>query len=266
MMFSFSTLIGFCAGISLFAFAIVSSTDHHQIFMSLSSLALVLGSTLAASLISYSSGDVLIAMRSMVQTFFHTPTSQKHLRTLVSRFVDWSNLYRQGGISALEQSLNKEESKDEYLCHAMELIGSGYKNHEIRIMLSDAMDATWQRHTLESKVLNTMATYAPGFGMVGTIIGLIIMLDNLNGDMAGLGQGLALALITTLYGVVLANLFFKPAANQVTEKQEALYYRHQLITEGFVMLAEKRDALFIQDRLNAFLKPSVRLQLADEEL
>ncbi len=87
-MFSFSTLIGFCAGIGLFAFAIVSSTDHHQIFMSLSSLALVLGSTLAASLISYSTGDVLIAVRSMMATFFHTPTSQKHLRNLVSRFVD----------------------------------------------------------------------------------------------------------------------------------------------------------------------------------
>jgi chemotaxis protein MotA len=128
------------------------------------------------------------------------------------------------------------------------------------------MDCTWQRQTLESKVLNTMAVYSPGFGMVGTIVGLIIMLDNLNGDMAGLGKGLALALITTLYGVLLANLFFKPAANQVTEKQETMYFRHQLISEGFILMCEKRDALYVQDRLNAFLKPSARAQIVAGEL
>jgi chemotaxis protein MotA len=75
-----------------------------------------------------------------------------------------------------------------------------------------------------------------------------------------------LALITTLYGVVLANIIFKPAANQVTEKQETWYFRDQMIIEGFVLLAEKRDGLYMQDRLNAYLKPSVRYQPIEEEL
>ncbi|MEL7399417.1 MAG: MotA/TolQ/ExbB proton channel family protein [Pseudomonadota bacterium] len=264
-MFSFSTLIGFIAGISLFLFAIVSSTDHHQIFMSLSSFALVLGSTIAASLISYSTKDVLIAVRCMGATFIHAPTSQKHLKTLVARFVEWSSLYRSGGITALENSLSDNERKDDFIRNAIELMGSGYKNHDIRMMLTDESDAAWQRHTLEAKVLNTMAVYAPGFGMVGTIVGLIIMLDNMNGDMAALGQGLALALITTLFGVVLSNLFFKPAANQVTEKQETWYFRNQLVTEGFVLLAEKRDPMFVQDRLNAYLHPAARLQPVVED-
>lgn len=264
--FSFSTLIGFCAGIGLFVFAVMSSTSNYQIFVSISSLALVLGSTLAASLISYSTMDVLCAVKSMMQTFLHSPTSQRHLREIAQRFVDWSTIYRQGGVAALESSLTPADLKDEYVRDGIEMIGAGYKNHDIRILLTDQMDATWQRHTLESKVLNTMAVYSPGFGMVGTIVGLIIMLDNLNGDMAGLGKGLALALITTLYGVVLANLFFKPAANQVTEKQETMYFRHQLIMEGFVLLAEKRDALYIQDRLNAYLKPNARMKALTEEL
>jgi len=264
--FSFSTLAGFCAGIGLFVFAVVSATDNHLMFISLSSFGLVFGSTMAASLISYSTLDVLHAVRSMLHTFLHPPTSQTHLKKLVARFVEWSSLYRQGGIVALEESLTSQEKKDEFLRAGIDLIGSGYKNHDIRIMLTDQMDATWQRHTLESKVLNTMAIYSPGFGMMGTIVGLIIMLDNLNGDMAGLGKGLALALITTLYGVLLANLFFKPAANQVTEKQETMYFRHQLISEGFVLLAEKRDAIYIQDRLNAFIKPSVREQILSGDL
>lgn len=264
-MFSFSTLIGFISGISLFIFAVLSSTDNHTIFVSLSSFALVLGSTLAASLISYTTKDVLIGVRSMAETFFHSPTSQRHLKAHVTRFVEWTTLYRSGGISALENSLTDKEKKDDFCRNAIELLGTGYKNHDIRLMLTDESDAAWQRHTLEAKVLNTMAVYSPGFGMVGTIIGLIIMLDNMNGDMAALGQGLALALITTLYGVVLSNLFFKPAANQVTEKQEALYFRNQLITEGFVLLSEKRDPIFIQDRLNAYLHPKARLQHVVED-
>jgi len=264
--FSFSTLVGFFTGIGLVAFAISSATDNHAMFISLSSFALVFGSTLAASLISYSTADVLRALRSMLHTFLHPPTSQRHLRELVARFAEWSTLYRQGGIAALEQSLTTAEKKDEFIRSGMDLMSVGYANRDIRTMLTDQMDATWQRHTLEAKVLNTMAIYSPGFGMVGTIVGLIIMLDNLNGDMAGLGKGLALALITTLYGVLLANLFFKPAGNQVTEKQETMYFRHQLISEGFVLLSEKRDAMYLQDRLNAFLKPSARQPLTIGEL
>jgi len=103
-----------------------------------------------------------------------------------------------------------------------------------------------------------MGVYAPGFGMVGTIVGLIIMLDNMGGDMANLGKGLALALITTLYGVLLSNLLFKPTAAQVTEKQEQEFFRHQMITDGFVLLAEKKDPLLIQDRLNAYVSPAKR--------
>ncbi|MEE3160506.1 MAG: MotA/TolQ/ExbB proton channel family protein [Pseudomonadota bacterium] len=264
--FSFSTLIGFCAGIGLLAFAVASATDNHVIFISLSSFGLVFGSTMAAALISYSTADVLHAMRGMLYTFFHPPTSQKHLKQVTRRFVEWSSIYRQGGIVALEQSLTKQENNDEFIRAGIDLMGAGYANHDVRTMLTDQMDATWQRHTLEGKVLNTMAVYSPGFGMVGTIVGLIIMLDNLNGDMAGLGKGLALALITTLYGVLLSNLFFKPAANQVTEKQETMYFRHQLISEGFVLLSEKRTALYMQDRLNAFIKPSVRDQALSGEL
>ena len=265
-LFSFSTLIGLLVAIGLFIFAVVSSTENYLMFLSLSSFALVAGSTFAASMISYSTRDVLVAVKGLLATFFHTPTSQKHLRSHVQRFVEWGNIYRTEGIASLESSLTATEQKDHLITHGMELLGSGYKNHDIRTMLTDDMDAHWQRLTLESKVLNTMAVYAPGFGMVGTIIGLIIMLDNMNGDMAALGKGLALALITTLYGVVLSNLIFKPAANQVTEKQEALYFRNQMMVDGFVLLAEKRDGFYIQDRLNAYLSPSSRYQPEEETL
>lgn len=265
-MFSFSTLIGVTTAIGLFIFAIVSSTDNYLMFVSLSSLLLVLGSTIAASLISYSMQDMWIAFKGVIATFLTPPATQSHLRKLVGRFSELTQIYRTAGISAVESSLTAQELKDPFMARGIELIGMGYKNHDIRTILTDDMDSDWQRMTLESKVLNTMAAYSPGFGMVGTIIGLIIMLDNMGGDMAALGKGLALALITTLYGVVLANLLFRPAANQVTEKQEAMYFRHQMMVDGFVLLSEKHDVIFVQDRLNSYLAPGSRFQPEHQSL
>jgi len=265
-MFSFSTLIGICAAVGLFVYAIISSTDNYLMFVSLSSFALVAGSTIAACLISYSTHDLLMALKGMLGTFLTPPSTQSHLKKLVVRFSELTQLYRTSGISAVEGSLTAKEKKDPFMVRGIELIGMGYKNHDIRTILTDDMDADWQRMTQESKVLNTMAIYSPGFGMVGTIIGLIIMLDNMGGDMTALGKGLALALITTLYGVVLANLIFKPAANQVTEKQESMHFRRQMMVDGFVLLSEKQDTMFIQDRLNSYLAPSNRYQPEQQTL
>lgn len=262
-MISVSTVVGITAGVSLFVMAIVSSTDNHAMFVSSASAMMVVGSTFAASLISFSFAEVMHAFRAMLQTVLASNTTQSHLRDIVSRFMEYSRIYHDGGISALEDCLTKKEHRDPFLSMGIDLMGSGYKPQEIRIIMGDAMDSHWQRQTLEAKILNTMGVYAPGFGMVGTIVGLIIMLDNMGDDMANLGKGLALALITTLYGVLLANLLFKPTAAQVTEKQEQEFFRHQMIIDGFVLLAEKRDALFIQDRLNAYVSPSKRFVPAE---
>jgi len=257
-MISVSTLVGITAGVGLFVTAVTTSTDNYMMFVSIASGMMVVGSTFAASLISFSFTEVMHAIKAMFQTVLSGNTTQGHLSGLVKRFMELSDIYRDGGVSALEDSLTSLEKKDAHMALGIELMGSGYKQGDIRVIMGDAMDSHWQRKSLEGKILNTMGVYAPGFGMVGTIVGLIIMLDNMGGDMANLGKGLALALITTLYGVLLANLLFKPTAAQVTEKQEQEYFRHELITDGFVMLSEKRDSMVIQDRLNAYIKPSRR--------
>ncbi len=264
-MISFSTVIGITAGVGLFVTAVITSTDNYLMFVSAASAMMVIGSTFAASLISFSFAEVMHAFRAMFQTILAGNTTQGHLSDLVKRFMELSDIYREGGISLLEDSITAKEKKDDIMALGMELMGSGYKQADIRIIMGDAMDSHWQRQSLEGKILSTMGVYAPGFGMVGTIVGLIIMLDNMGDDMANLGKGLALALLTTLYGVLIANLLFKPTAAQVTEKQEQEYFRHQLITDGFVLLADKKDSLLIQDRLNAFVKPSTRYQPKEVE-
>ncbi len=264
-MISFSTLIGIAAGVGLFVFAIYTSTDNYLIFISVASAMMVIGSTFAASLISFSFGEVMHAIRAMSETLLASQCTQKHLQKWVKRFMELSNIYRDGGISALEDSVTKKEMRNRFFALGMELLSNGYKHADIRTIMTDAMDSHWQRQSLESKILNTMGVYAPGFGMVGTIVGLIIMLDSMGDDMANLGKGLALALITTLYGVLLANLLFKPTASHVTEKQEQEYFLHQLMMDGFVMLVDKKDAVLIQDRLNAFVHPRRRYIVEESE-
>ena len=92
--------------------------------------------------------------------------------------------------------------------------------------------------------------------MIGTLIGLIVMLDNMGRNPSAVGAGLAVALNTTLYGVLLARLIFVPAAYKLQQRQEILRFRHDLVVEGMALLAEKRSPRFIQDRMNSFLDPT----------
>jgi len=115
-----------------------------------------------------------------------------------------------------------------------------------------------------ANILQSAATFAPAFGMIGTLIGLIVMLDGLGGDPAKLGSGLALALNTTLYGVLAANLFFKPIANKITLNNQSIFYRNSMLMEGYILIAQDQDPMLIQDRLNSFLDINKQFDLLND--
>jgi chemotaxis protein MotA len=111
-------------------------------------------------------------------------------------------------------------------------------------MLAAAADGYYQRVMVTVDILNSMASAAPASGMLGTLIGLIAMLQGLGGDASQLGAGLAVALITTLYGVLFARLLFMPAATQLRQKQGIQRFGNFLVTEGFALLADKQEPAF----------------------
>lgn len=122
-------------------------------------------------------------------------------------------------------------------------------------MMQTAADASYERDTIPARVLMAMASHAPAFGMVGTLVGMVIMLGRFGDDMSGVGHGLAISLLATLYGVVTARMVYMPAASKIMQKQEGLRFRNHLIAEGMAMLVANRSPRFIQDRLNSFLRP-----------
>ena len=106
-----------------------------------------------------------------------------------------------------------------------------------------------------------MGAAAPAFGMIGTLVGLIIMLDSMGGDPSSLGKGLAVALATTLYGVLFARLLLLPVADKVQQREQIVRFRNVLVAEGLSLLAERKNPRFIQDKMNSFLDPSIHFNI-----
>lgn len=263
---SLFTLGGIFFGIGLFVWAITSSTDNYLMFVSLSSIVMVLGGTIAASMISYHGAYVFRAVKSLGGIIMPYHITRNTLTDELNQIIEWAKVLRAQGLKGLEQDINNSPKvEDPFIKFGSDLLSGGHKGDPLRDMLEISIESSHERSMVQAKILTSMSSFAPAFGMIGTLVGLIIMLDNMGGDIAKVGPGMAVALLTTLYGVLLAQLIFKPAAEKVQQTLEILRYRNILLLEGFVLLSDGKSAFEIQDRLNSFLDPSIRIDLSAKE-
>jgi len=135
------------------------------------------------------------------------------------------------------------------------MVVSEYSPEDVRSMLETAADACYERDSVPVDVLQAMTSHAPAFGMVGTLIGMVAMLSSLSDDVAGIGPSLAVAFLSTLYGVLSARMVYIPAASRLKQIVAQKRFRNYLIAEGMVMLVAKKTPMYVQDRLNSFLRP-----------
>jgi chemotaxis protein MotA len=260
---SLSTVAGILLGFGLFAYAVVSGTSNYIIFWSASSLFLVLGGTLAATMISYEGRYVWKALAELLRVVVPTQINAKVLYAEVEQIIAWGKVGSRDGVPGLEKEFKKiDTTKDSFLHHCIQLTLAGYDAENMRGKLETFMAKSYERNMVKATILNTMANIAPGFGMIGTLVGLIIMLSELDGGAGNLGEGLALALITTLYGVILAQLVFKPASRRSEQKEQIIRFKNQLTTDAFLLLLNRANSLEIQDHLNSFLDPAVHFDSA----
>ncbi|USD67922.1 MotA/TolQ/ExbB proton channel family protein [Vibrio sp. SCSIO 43136] len=260
-MISLSTITGLLMAVGVLLGAIIMSTDNYMLFVSFSSLIIVLGGTLTATLMSYSYPLIFQSFKGFLQNLIDEKNVVKAKQDSISRTLEWNQIFRTGGMAALETSLTEKELKDPFVSLGIELIGTGYKGSELKNMLDESNHSQRQAEMSQAQVLNSMGNFAPGFGMIGTLIGLITMLDNLNGDLAALGNGLAVALLTTLYGILLAQLLFKPASTRVARRVENHFENREMQINAFVLMTEKRPELYLQDSMNAHLPFQKRLEV-----
>ncbi len=234
-------------------------------FISLASILMVLGGTIAASFMSYQARYVLLAFKAIWWMIKKPQSTREGLNTEIMRLIQWSYLVQKQGLHALENEIKKVNTDDPVLRFALTIVSSGYKPQEVHEILDIAIASEFDRQTIPVSVLKQMASAAPAFGMIGTLVGLVVMLQGLDGDMLRLGQGLSLALLTTLYGVVVARMVFTPAALKLLQKEEIQRFRNEMMAEGLVMLSDKKGPRYMQDRLNSYLDPAIHFNL-DKQL
>ena len=172
-------------------------------------------------------------------------------------FADFAKIARRDGLLALEQKI--ETLDDTFMKHGLELVVSGNSRQELDSLLQTEISYIEQRHENGKKILDATAAAAPAFGMIGTLIGLVQMLRTLE-DPSQIGVGMATALLTTLYGAVIANLFCIPLAGKLeTRSQEEVFIR-ELMMSGLGALIDGHAPPIVTERLSAFLANSNRPQ------
>ncbi len=211
-------------------------------------MVIVLGGSMGAVLLQTPIQVFLRAMR-MLGMVFVPP--KRVLEDTIESLVDWSKVARKDGLLGLEAALQSES--DLFVRKGMQLLVDGNEPDEIRHTLEVELDSRERFDLQAGKVLEAMGGYSPTIGIIGAVMGLIHVMQNL-ADPSKLGSGIATAFVATIYGVGLANLFLLPMANKLKAYvlQESHY--RELVIEGLVAISEGENPRQIETRLQGFLR------------
>jgi len=234
-------------------------SDGTGSLFSLGGLVVVFGGVTASAFMSFRPEDVRAAMGSIAVMLEGAPAgADVDLRRDMEDIVRWARIAYRQGMRGLEHATGHAVARDPFVGYALNLVVSDYAPEDVRAMLDIAAEGNHERDNAKVEVLATMASHAPAFGMVGTLIGMISMLHDMSNETGAVGGMLAVAFLSTLYGVLSARMIYMPAAARVEQQVEARRLRDSMVTEGMVMLAGRKPATVIRDRLNAFLPAPAR--------
>jgi chemotaxis protein MotA len=231
------------------------SAHGFLMFFSLAGLIVVVGGVIASAFMSFQTSDVQKALHAIPAILRLPRTAQSDLSRDMNDILQWVRLSKTVGLTGLRANLDESGTTLPFVNYGLNMVLSEYRPDDIRAMMETAADANYDHSCIPVDVLRAMTSHAPAFGMVGTLLGMIAMLCELNDNVASTGSTLAVAFLSTLYGVVSARMIYMPAAARLQQEVDGRQRRLNLITEGMVMLARGDTASHVQDRLNGFLRP-----------
>ena len=222
------------------------------------SLVVVLGGTVGATLITFPLGDIMKVGAVVKNAFFSNALSPLDASRQI---FDLANQARREGLLSLENTL--ESINDDFLLRGLQFAIDGTDPQVLRNIMETELIYVEERHNLGQDLFTMMNKYAPAFGMIGTLIGLVIMLNNMS-DPTSIGPAMAVALVTTLYGALFSNLVFGPIAAKLKNRsQEESLYR-QLVVEGLVLIVLGEQPRMVEENIKAFLAPKLRQAISEE--
>lgn len=248
------TPLGLLAGVILVCYGIVvnGGVSGFFSFIDPASFLIVFGGVTAALLISFPLKDIKHMFKVIRQAFTHAENS---LPQLIQVFVKLSNRARREGILSLELEMGNVD--DPFLRKGIFLAIDGIEPDVISDIMQAEISAMEERHRKGRSILERAGDYAPAWGMVGTLIGLVLMLNNLN-DPESLGPNMAVAILTTLYGSLLANLVFIPISNKLARKTDEEIFLKQIMIEGVIGVQSGENPRILEEKLSAFLSVKER--------
>jgi len=246
-----ATIVGFIAGISLVLISIMMGGSI-AIFINVPSLILVFGGTIASTLINFPLGDVLGVFNTAKNSFIQRLSPPENL---IEKLVEFATVARREGILALES--HAAGADDTFLQKSVQLAIDGTAPELIKDILTTEIAFTEDRHAMGQSVVSAMALYAPAFGMIGTLVGLVQMLTSMD-DPSQIGVGMAVALLTTLYGALLANVVLLPLVGKLKVRTAAELLQKEIIIEGILSIQSGDNPRIVEQKLKAFVSPLVR--------
>lgn len=255
-----STLIGVVASILLLVIVLFFSAQDPGVFIDLPGLGIVLIGTAAATFIAYPLREVM-RIFGLVRSIFHNQTldTDKDLQDL----VEITRIRMQGDIQAVEVALARVSNP--FLRNGVQFVIDNVPEQDIMDLLQWRISRVRAKEHAEAQLFRVMAGFAPAFGMVGTLVGLVNLLFLLGGgDITAIGRQMALALMTTFYGVLLANLVFKPIAVKLERRTEQRLILLNTLMQGVLMMSQKRSPGMMRETLNAFVA-EVRDEIRDHD-
>lgn len=245
-----TTVIGMLIGLVTFAYVILSTKINPSLFLDIPGLTLVVFGTVAAIFLSYSFSQVRRIMLICTQIFLK---NEKSFQESATDILEYCKVVKANGFDGADPS-----KVHPFLNDCLLLLKDGYSSDDMRRILQRRIGSYHERENYDTNLLRSMAKYPPAFGMLGTVIGLIALMANIGSGLETdrVGQYMAIALTTTLYGVAFANLIFKPMADNLEMRSYRSTKVRMMILDACILLNQKASLVVIQDTINAYLSAS----------
>jgi len=247
-----ATIVGLVGGSALILWGMAGGGTGLGVFMNFQSVVIVVGGGLAAVMICFPMPQFVGAMKVVKNAFMPQNLDTSNI---VGTIVSFAEKARREGLLTLEEDAAALDN--DFLQKAIQLVVDGTDPELVRDILEIELTFLEDRHKLGREIFEQLGAFFPAFGMIGTLIGLIAMLSNLD-DPSTIGSGMAVALLTTFYGALLANFVALPIAKKLGVRSQEEVLMRQVIVEGVLSIQNGENPRIVHEKLKAFFPPSLR--------
>ncbi len=245
------TVIGLIGTWCLILWAMISGGGL-GIFIDIPSLIMVGGGSVTVIILCFPPAYVKSFTKTLKKAFFHKANS---VDKLIQDMVSYAEIARRDGILSLENVT--KDLDDEFIVNGIQMAVDGTDPELIEQILINDLDNTIERHEISKGMMDALGKYAPAFGMIGTLVGLVIMLQNMD-DPAKIGPGMAVALLTTMYGAIVANAFALPISDRLARRSAEETLMRTIVIKGVMSIQSGDNPRIVEQKLKTFLPPSAR--------